>query len=341
MNDGWTFLTRGDRPAAGAPGSSLLEFDRQETDITYELSFRWLDYHKRVQSLRVSLPREVLRGEEALFGCDQGEIADLLEHEANRLREEGRVALRDFADRLITANRWDNCVSLKEDEERNMVLETLTQSTGEMSRARAAVKELSTKIGKERQRLGSEATSFLEKRRRDYLVARGLRVRGDKKIEVDYRRCVARSLPAMREIARAIQQGADRPTERLERILSFVQSLEYALPPIVENGKNIVGFWVPSRVLVDGRGDCDSKAILFATLWLSVEKEMLALIKVPGHVLLGVANTAGGGRCLVYRGIEFNLIEVSGGALMFPPGTVSEAAYQDLTSGRFEVEILN
>jgi hypothetical protein len=213
---------------------------------------------------------------------------------------------------------------------------------GELAKIRAAVKEISGKIGHERDRLEREARAVLEKQRQTYLESRGLKVRGDKKVEVDYQRCVTRSIPAMREIARALWQGgADRPSERLERLLSFVQSLDYALPPVIEDGKEVLGFWVPSRVLIDGRGDCDSKAVLFASLWLSTEKELLALIKVPNHVLLGIANLPGGGKCLAYHGIEFNLFEVSGGGAKFPPGTVSQEAYEHLVAGRSEVEILN
>ena len=41
-------------------------------------------------------------------------------------------------------------------------------------------------------------------------------------------------------------------------LLAFIQEIRYYVPSLSEKGKVILEFWVPSRILVENFGDCDS-----------------------------------------------------------------------------------
>ncbi len=76
--------------------------------------------------------------------------------------------------------------------------------------------------------------------------------------------------------------------DKLEIILKFCQDLPYQIPPPEYQGKIIEGIFPPALSLKVGYGDCDTKAMLFAsTLSHDPHYEML-LLTVPNHVLMAV-----------------------------------------------------
>ncbi len=76
--------------------------------------------------------------------------------------------------------------------------------------------------------------------------------------------------------------------DRLEMMLKFCQDLPYRIPPTEYNNKIIEGLLPPSLSLKLGYGDCDTKAMIFAsTLSHSTDYDMLVLT-VPNHVLMAV-----------------------------------------------------
>jgi hypothetical protein len=153
-----------------------------------------------------------------------------------------------------------------------------------------------------------------------YLQERGLRLKGDE-ISIDYEREVERGTGPLRECYQALRQVGEGASDRrlLGLFLAFFQELRYEVPPQIELGRHILGFRVPSAVLVRGGGDCDSKSAAFCALWRHLPERAI-LILVPGHALVGVEGKPRADEAHVRLGNRyFVLCEVVGPGKI-PPG---------------------
>jgi hypothetical protein len=162
-------------------------------------------------------------------------------------------------------------------------------------------------------------------REREELTERFLRERGvllqGKEAAVDYAREVEGATGPLTPCFEALRRvGAGEDDRRLLALfLSFFQELRYEVPPPVELGRHILGFRVPTAVLVRGGGDCDSKSAAFCALWRH-RPERAILILVPGHALVGVEGEPRAGEAYVQLGNRyFVLCEVAGPGKV-PPG---------------------
>jgi hypothetical protein len=160
---------------------------------------------------------------------------------------------------------------------------------------------------------------------REELTARFLRNRGvllqGKEAAVDYAREVEAATGPLTPCFEALRRvGAGEDDRRLLALfLSFFQELRYEVPRPVELGRHILGFRVPTAVLVRGGGDCDSKSAAFCALWRH-RPERAILILVPGHALVGVEGAPRAGEAYVRLGNRyFVLCEVAGPGKV-PPG---------------------
>jgi hypothetical protein len=78
--------------------------------------------------------------------------------------------------------------------------------------------------------------------------------------------------------------------ESIELLLQFFQDYPYGVPPNIKNDRFTAGLFVAPYVFNEGYGDCDSKALLMASVLSHDQffKDRLAMILVPGHALLGL-----------------------------------------------------
>jgi hypothetical protein len=153
-----------------------------------------------------------------------------------------------------------------------------------------------------------------------YLQEHGVLLHGVE-ASVDYAREVEGATGPLTPCFEALRQtGAGEDGRRLLALfLAFFQELRYEVPPSVELGRHILGFRVPTAVLVRGGGDCDSKSAAFCALWRH-RPERAILILVPGHALVGVEGTPRAGEAYVRLGNRyFVLCEVAGPGKI-PPG---------------------
>jgi hypothetical protein len=157
----------------------------------------------------------------------------------------------------------------------------------------------------------------------------GLRYEGDR-LRIDYEGLAARAAGPLAECYRALRWAAGRGAERrlLEIFLAFLQEIPYELPPDTARGRRTLGLYPPTEVLVGNHGDCDSKAVAFAALWRRVEVPLI-LVRVPGHMLLGVGVRPGPGERFVRLGNRyFVLAEVAGPAKLRPGRTSVEGSFE-------------
>ena len=171
-------------------------------------------------------------------------------------------------------------------------------------------------------------------RQREDLTARYLREHGvllhGNEASVDYAREVEGATGPLTPCFQALRQVGTGEDDRrlLALFLAFFQDLRYEVPPSVDLGRHILGFRVPTAVLVSGGGDCDSKSAAFCALWRH-RPERAILILVPGHALVGVEGAPRAGEAYVRLGNRyFVLCEVAGPGKIPPGGSRISGSFE-------------
>jgi Transglutaminase-like superfamily len=167
---------------------------------------------------------------------------------------------------------------------------------------------------------------------RPFLKGRGFRLDG-KVIGIDYPLLVDWSGPAVDACAKALRWEGAGYDERqyLGMFVAFVQEIRYELPPDVQAGRETLGYWVPTEVLVNGHGDCDSKAVTFCALYRGFGIPMIVVV-LPRHVLVGVAATPGPGQQFVRLGNRYYVLcEVAGPGKFYPGEGKVEGNFRFMT----------
>ena len=175
---------------------------------------------------------------------------------------------------------------------------------------------------------------------------RGIKMSDDmKSYVIDYQWVIDQSSRELRDAAKDIRSIARRKGYRSRRELvgafaSFVQSLEYRLPPnnrIDDNGKEIItiGAIMPIEVLTNQWGDCDSKSMLFATLVRSIDLTEVVFIVKHEHVFAAVdVIPEPEDQTIRYKGDDWVLIELTDA---WPIGRVPEEHIECIDQKQFEI----
>ncbi|MBT7657385.1 MAG: hypothetical protein HN568_03150 [Phycisphaerae bacterium] len=175
---------------------------------------------------------------------------------------------------------------------------------------------------------------------------RGIKMSDDmKSYVIDYQWVIDQSSRELRDAAKDIRSIARRKGYRSRRELvgafaSFVQSLEYRLPPnnrIDDNGEEIItiGAIMPIEVLTNQWGDCDSKSMLFATLVRSIDLTEVVFIVKHEHVFAAVdVIPEPEDQTIRYKGDDWVLIELTDA---WPIGRVPEEHIECIDQKQFEI----
>lgn len=167
---------------------------------------------------------------------------------------------------------------------------------------------------------------------------------GDK-FSVDYNWVVGKSTDDLYETANTIRSTARRKGYRSRRevigaVASFVQELEYKLPPeyrINDEGEKILtaGATMPLETLANQRGDCDTKSLLFASLVRSIRMVDVILVGVEDHLFAGIQiNPAQGDHKIRHQGRDWVLIELSDS---WPIGHVPQNHLDVIRQGKYRI----
>lgn len=290
---------------------SLNQFQRAETGGRFRLSYGFIDYSGRTQKISCTVNREDYLRDVAQFGYfeDQAnrEVNQLL---ATRMEEEGRSrgVLSYFSIEVYGQGgyRWHWDVP-----------------QGVSPAVEKRIHEFHNWLDKD---FPEEAKSITHQ----YFEDHGLLVKEDE-ISIDYEKAVLQGTRSLEDCFQALQRvgNGDNDRRRLGLFLAFFQELKYEIPPDLDRqGRHILGFRVPSAVMVQGAGDCDSKAAAFCALWRHFPKRSI-LILVPEHALVGVEGKPRADESYVRLGNRyFVLCEVAGPGKI-PPGG-------EAISGNFE-----
>jgi hypothetical protein len=181
----------------------------------------------------------------------------------------------------------------------------------------------------------------------EYYAARGFLLEEDRNqnsysLEIDYAALADRGKPRLADLARSFRELSGQLGNDRERLLAaltaFCQEIPYQIPPDEQNGLTIEGVIVPTQVAVDNWGDCDSKSVLFATLWTSLSGELTLLILVPGHMFVAVPgrprySTEVG---IEYEGRPYLCLEAVGPAKQ-RPGSIADDSAGHIKAGNYQV----
>jgi hypothetical protein len=290
---------------------ALNQFQRDEAGGRFRLSYGFIDYSGRRQQISCTVSREDYLRDVARFGYFEKqaneEINQLL---AARMEKEGRLrgVLPYFSIEVYGQGgyrwHWD-------------------APEGVDPTVEARIHEFHDWLDKD----------FPEKAKgitRRYFEGRGFRLDGDE-IAVDYEEAVLQGTRSLEDCFQALRRAEDGDNERrrLGLFLAFFQELRYEIPPDLDRqGRHILGFRVPSAVMVDGAGDCDSKAAAFCALWRHFPKRAI-LILVPEHALVGVEGKPRGDEAYVRLGNRYFVLCAVAGPGKIPPGG-------EAISGNFE-----
>lgn len=159
--------------------------------------------------------------------------------------------------------------------------------------------------------------------------SRGFRFSSEDVLVADIPGIVKWNVDVLNRVATSLSETMSHldydPDDLLGITLPMMQkAIPYEALPVKDNGLITAGYSLPLEVLIEGRGDCDSKTGLLAALLLNWDKVKLIGVGVPKHYLLGMLqHPARGDAYIEYQGLNYVLMEPAGPALL-PPGVISE-----------------
>lgn len=149
----------------------------------------------------------------------------------------------------------------------------------------------------------------------------------------DHKVVTNRYIAAMRPVANAIRSATRgmNKRERMNFTLSFLQNIPY---DILDNRltSNGAGFQTPYGLLINNKGDCDTKAVALAAIMKNLyPSSKMVMIYVPNHAFLGIQTQPKPGDKLLRIGSarEAYVLSDATGPAQAPVGVVgrdSEAA---------------
>jgi len=314
-------------------------FEKNETKDGFGLTYGWNDYEGNTFYITFALTKKKLSEAENEFGYNPNELKIYLQESSDEMINEMINRIKAFALQQIKKSKYSKYIKIVEIGSDKFNL-TLSAPPSIREKVKREFGNLASIIFKKRDLHLKNITNELKKKRKEYFAERGIRLIGDK-VEVDYEFCTIRNRPRVRHVFELIKKHSKNLSiyQFLGLMLAFVQEIRYQDIPYKKNSKIILEFWVPPRVLVNNMGDCDSKAITFASLWTHLKNYPLVLIKIKEHLFIGVAIPSMGRATITINGLRYTLCEVAGPSRI-PPGLVTRYSQIHLENGQFRYELI-
>lgn len=291
---------------------SLNLFEKEEREEDYKLKYGWKNYGGDTFYISFAITKEQLSEAENEFGYYPDELQKYLNEISEKMSVEMIVYLKEFIRQKIAKSKYSQYILIEEVDPKTFTLK--------LSVPAPLHKEVKPEFDKIKEKLTKEQGKYLKaidkevkKRWEMYLEERGLRFVGDK-IGVMYEFCIRKNRLRVTQVAELMRKLKSDTSLRqfLELLLAFIQEIKYGIPPLEENKKIILEFWVPPKVLANNFGDCDSKGVTFASLWTNYKKYPLLLIKIPKHMFIGLAIPSIGEETITINGLRYTFCEVAG-----------------------------
>lgn len=301
---------------AGTAVAKQTSFSAKAVGADVRFTTRWIDIDNREQELAYSIPQEDLRrGRDEFRPFDNAEAANrayrAVEAYARAASTEGRI---------IKLSRTFQGYDLS------------IQSPGGPE-VDGANQEVMIKLGEVR-----------DKAMADYMSDSFYTRVDDTHVMPDHKRIARRYASALTPLAVAARKallaqgmGVD-PRAAAGYLLGYFQSIPYdtLLSRYTGNG---AGFQTPYGLLMENRGDCDTKSVAMAAVMRQLYPSLrLTMVYVPDHAFLGMAVPRGPkDYALNLGGTPFVLIDPTGPRLL-GVGEVDSKALDDLEAGRYSYQ---
>ncbi|MEG3767535.1 hypothetical protein [Alteromonas sp. 14N.309.X.WAT.G.H12] len=144
-------------------------------------------------------------------------------------------------------------------------------------------------------------------------------------------------VPLSQAFYEKIHQRSDA-REYINMLLGWVQNIPYD-PILNRRESNGSGFAPPPQLLLENKGDCDSKSVLTAAIIRAFLPDTpMVLILLPEHALLGIAlMPQGDDKTLTAKEETYVLFEPTGPAL-FKMGEVADSTALAIAQGKYTLE---
>ncbi len=324
--------------AAGSDIESA-RFSSVESEFDYRLTYNWEDFDTNNFSVSFSLSKKVLKEAEDEFGYYPGELERYVHRNLTPLRREMIIHLKKITQKLIKKSKYSEHFSIDEDNSDSFNLR-LSAPPSMKRQIRAEFKRITSEIARQQRRNDKKIERESKVQKNDFLHKKGLRYIGNK-IGVNYGLMVKNNQERVKPVFQNLRKKSSGLNfqQFLSFLLSFIQEIRYGIPPLTENGKYIMGYWVPPKVLINNFGDCDSKGVTFASLWINFKKYPILLIKIPKHLFVGLAVPSFSEEGVTINGLRYTLCEVTGPG-KFPLGMIAPYSRMYLEGGNYSYELI-
>lgn len=315
------------------------QFTSIESDSEYRLIYQWKDFDLQERESSFSILKSVLKEAEDEYGFFPDELDRYVLDSLKPFRQEMIVHLRQFTNRLIEKSRYADLFSI-EDSDWDRFNIKISAPPPISREVKDEFEKVTHAVFKERSKRDKKIERAAQEFKEEFLQTRGLRQMAAI-IGIDYTHVAQKNRSRVEGAFESLEKKARGLNlhQFISLVLSFIQQIRYGNPPVSEKGKNILGFWVPPKVLVTNFGDCDCKAVTFASLWLSYKKYPLVLVKIPNHMFIGLAIPSFSGEGFLINGIRYTLCEVTGPGKT-PLGIISPYSRMYLEGGNYNYELI-
>jgi len=340
-------LFAGQDTQAALPAASFLAADasalkrsirRRPYPEGIRVSYSWSDSRGVSRVFDISVPAAAVGESERTFGFSCDELREFLKNAEAGIRDDMGLSASDIA-RKVAAGSGSAWCRVAEHPADDFKFVLRIEGSGQAGRA-AEIDRIIAASKKAWESSRKKVGARLQREMKGFLGSRGM-IWTSHGIAADYKKLVRRNRTELAPLAEEFKRACGPDKKRLlEAILSFVQGIPYRPLPPSEDGKYTAGMAVPLRVLVDDAGDCDSKAVLFASLWTALSGHRTILIMVREHMLVGVAAPFASRTTLEIDGIPYMLLEVNcGGSLA--PGEISTYSSDAIARGDLKYRIVS
>jgi hypothetical protein len=144
--------------------------------------------------------------------------------------------------------------------------------------------------------------------------------------------------PIAEQIVEALAiYGKDNRRERIEMAMRFVQDIPYGVPEFANETTHFGGVSPPPRLLIEMKGDCDSKALLFVGILTHlINSNDIIFLNQPHHLLTAIRGELKKGLTFVrYNRKKYLIAETAG------PGEVRLGQKGKYYTTKVDVELLD
>jgi len=120
--------------------------------------------------------------------------------------------------------------------------------------------------------------------------------------------------PIAQQIVSALAAyNRDTRQDRIEMAMKFVQDIPYGVPNFDDDEWYYGEYIPPPMVMLCMRGDCDTKAVLFACIMVHlIHPSDVVFLRTSGHLLTAVVESYGTGVNMTHNGKQYYLAETAG-----------------------------